>query len=64
MKFPYQGADEKMMLAGMSVDVTPLVTREAMSQDTLRDKCKLAEELEARKHIIRSSWNTARIRCL
>jgi diguanylate cyclase (GGDEF)-like protein/PAS domain S-box-containing protein len=52
MKFPYQGADGKMMLAGMSVDVTPQVTREAMLQDELRDKSQLAEELEARKHIM------------
>jgi PAS domain S-box-containing protein len=52
MKFPYQGADGRLMLAGMSVDVTTQVTREAMLQNALRDKSKLAEELEARKHIM------------
>jgi diguanylate cyclase (GGDEF)-like protein/PAS domain S-box-containing protein len=52
IKFPYRGAGGELMLAGMSVDVTAQVTREAMLQDALRDKSKLAEELEARKHIM------------
>jgi diguanylate cyclase (GGDEF)-like protein/PAS domain S-box-containing protein len=52
IKFPYRGAGGQLMLAGMSVDVTTQVTREAMLQDALRDKSKLAEELEARKHIM------------
>ncbi len=52
IKFPYQGADGRLMLAGMSVDVTPQRIHEVMLQDALRDKSKLAEELEARKHIM------------
>jgi diguanylate cyclase (GGDEF)-like protein/PAS domain S-box-containing protein len=52
IKFPYQGADGNLMLAGMSVDVTHQVIREAMLQDALRDKSKLGEKLQAREHLM------------
>jgi PAS domain S-box-containing protein len=42
LKFPYRRADGKLMLAGMSVDVTRQTIHEAELLDALRDKSELA----------------------
>jgi diguanylate cyclase (GGDEF)-like protein/PAS domain S-box-containing protein len=52
LKFPYRRADGKLMLAGMSVDVTRQTIHEAELVDALRDKSELAGQLEASQHLL------------
>jgi diguanylate cyclase (GGDEF)-like protein/PAS domain S-box-containing protein len=52
LKFPYHRANGELMLAGMSVDVTAQMMREAELLDALREKSELAGQLEASKHLL------------
>ena len=51
-KFPCKDKNGNLLLAGISLDITDDLEREKALQDALRDKSQLAEELEARKHIM------------
>ena len=51
-KFPCKDKNGNLLLAGISLDITDDLERENALQDALRDKSQLAEELEARKHIM------------
>jgi len=51
-KFPCRDRNGNQLLAGISLDITHELERERALQDALRDKSRLAEELEARKHIM------------
>jgi diguanylate cyclase (GGDEF)-like protein/PAS domain S-box-containing protein len=51
-KFPCRDRNGNLLLAGISVDITDDLERAKALRVALRDKSKLAEELEARKHIM------------
>ena len=53
LKFPYYDAErDKLLLAGLSFDVTHDVLSEAALEDTLREKSKLAKQIDASRHLL------------
>jgi len=54
IKFPCVAANGELALAGISIDVTREVIREAELESALREKSCLASQLEASRHMFRS----------
>lgn len=53
LKFPYYDAErERLLLAGISFDVTQDVLREAALEDSLRDKARLAKQIDSSRHLM------------
>jgi diguanylate cyclase (GGDEF)-like protein/PAS domain S-box-containing protein len=53
LKFPYYDDDRgRLLLAGISFDVTVDILREAALEDTLREKSKFAKQIDASRHLL------------